>query len=83
MVVRRLFPVWWMAAVTVLAGADDEGYQDAIRIPSWDRDSELGLGFQVRIGIPIWDSKRGYVRSWDTKMGYQLGIPRHDTKLGY
>ena len=56
MVVRRLFPVWWMAAVTVLAGADDAGYQDAIGIPSWDRDSELGLGFRVRIGIPIWDS---------------------------
>ena len=58
MVVRRLFPVWWMAAVTVLAGADDAGYQDAIGIPSWDRDSELGLGNQY--GIPEGDTKLGY-----------------------
>ena len=64
-----------MAAVTVLAGADDAGYQDGIQvaIPSWD--TKTGDGIQVtsiQVAIP----RR------DTMAGYQDAIPRQDTKTG-
>ena len=44
-----------MAAVTVLAGADDAGYQDGIQvaIPSWD--TKTGDGIQltsIQVAIP-------------------------------
>ena len=65
----RSLPVWWMVAVTVLAGADDAGYQDGRRYTS------------IQVAIPRRDTMTGHqdgrwyttykYTSTDTKSGYQ------------